>query len=981
MIDKIKEFLEINYSAKIVENKRKELYALDIDFKLLAEFDLDLADNLLGNFEETSNMFQFALEQMAEEENEHLIKPRFFNLSQSCNRDIWKLRKDNVSKLVTIKGYIRKIGDVQLAIQKAVFKCPCQELIPITMHDGIYKTPKQCLPKGTLIRTPDGLKPIEKANQVLCLDYDGKLITHKSKIIKTGEQQLWKINGEIECSENHMWYVVRLGKCRYLPTKNLYSRDILLMINEINMYDLPKRIRARSKDKEKERSRQIQSDIFGKKNLLIGMPKETMETLPEKTLQNGCRHSKDTGYVYQSTDGRERYSHDIIGQQKSNINKIKRQQYSSQVIPPASNNRYTTGEENLSCGGSESKLQAWREMWRRILQKNSKGEPNRGMSFLRNKGKANSSSQGFKSSKPFCRQSNSYVQFMPYEISRITKTSKIVEMFDLQVLDYNNFMININNKNILSHNCGCGRKDKFQLISKEFIDFQKLVLEEDSMVIKPPQKPRSILCLLEEDLCRTEIDKTLQASRKITISGVVKEKKIKPDSAECISYIEANSIQVVDEGISTIKITDEDIKKFKEMESPTIYEDLAQSIIPNIEGQDAAKLGILYQLMGGVPLYKDGQLEERDLIHILLVSGPGQGKSKILERAALFIPGSVITGGKGISGCGLIATVSKDEELGGWVLEPGAIPRASGALVGIDECDKISKADIAYMNSAMTLKKVRIDKATIHQELECDTIILAAANPTNRVFERNKLIWEQIGLPKDFLDRFDLIFIIQSGDKEEEKKKVADLVVGKYRDESKEANPIYTHDLVVKFIAYARQNCKPKMTKEVQEYIVQNFLNIVKPVGKEEDTGYFSYRLLTNIIRLSQAVAKVRLVKEVINGNPNQDIIEEDAKRAINLLIESLKQQDIITMDNLFDYERAEAITPKKKRDAMRIIKQIIKDLQETPGIPEKLADYEDIKKLAIEASIDSDTLDEMIELLKRPGEILEIRRDKFQLQ
>lgn len=671
-VRKAKEFLEAYYSTQLVENRRKELYSLDIDFRLLAEFNIELANDVLEQFENAFTIFRFALEQLGDEED-HPITPRFFNLSQSCEKDIWKLRSKDVKSLVIIKGYIRKIGVVLHAIKEASFECGgCGNIIKVLMED---------------------------------------------------------------------------------------------------------------------------------------------------------------------------------------------------------------------------------------------------------------------------------------EYKEVTK-------------------------------CGCGRKGKFKLVSKDYVDIQKMVIEEDPMAIKLPQTPRTMLAILKGDLCRSDIDKTLQPSRKIIISGLIKDKPIKPPVNMYENYMEVNSIQVIEEGISTIKITEEDIKRFREIvESPTIYEDLAQSIIPNIRGHDAAKLGILYQLMGGVSLYKDGQLEERDLIHILMVSSPGQGKSKILNRAASFMLGSIVTGGKGVSGCGLIGTVSKDEQLGGWVLEAGSVPRASGAMNCIDECDKISKSDIAYLNSAMMEKKIRIDKASIHCELQCDTIILAAANPTNRVFERNKLIWEQIGLPKDFLDRFDLIFIIQSGDKEEEKKKVADLVVGKYREESKEANPIYTHDLVVKFIAYARQNCKPKMTKEVQEYIVQNFLNIVKPIGKEEDTGYFSYRLLTNIIRLSQAVAKVRLVKEVINGNPNQDIIEEDAKRAINLLIESLKQQDIITMDNLFDYERAEAITPKKKRDAMRIIKQIIRDLQETPGIPEKLADYEDIKKHAIEASIDSDTLDEMIELLKRPGEILEIRRDKFQLQ
>jgi DNA replicative helicase MCM subunit Mcm2 (Cdc46/Mcm family) len=667
IISKIKDFLERTYSGKIAENKRKELYSLDIDFRLLSEFDFDLAEMLLDNFEDAAKMFELALEQMKDEEGPGM-RARFFNLSQTCERDIWKLRAKDIFKLVTIKGYIRKIGDVQHAIKAAKFECPsCGNILNVLMLDDIFKTPSKC---------------------------------------------------------------------------------------------------------------------------------------------------------------------------------------------------------------------------------------------------------------------------------------------------------------------GCGRKEKFHCISKELVDVQKLVLEEDPMVVKPPQKPRTIMAIMENDLCRAEIDKTLQPSKKIAISGLVKDRQVKPFLVECRKFIDVNSIRVVDEGISTVKISEKDIQKFKKMlESPTLYEDLAQSIIPNIYGHVIAKEAILCQLVGGVALYKDDQLEERGVMHILLIGPPGQGKSVMLKRAVLFMFGFIFTGGKGASGVGLVAAVAKDEDLGGWTLDAGAVPRASGAMCAIDELDKISKEDRSHMNNCMVDMQVRLDKATIHAILECETMILGAANPKDRIFERHQLIWKQIGLTKDFLDRFDLIFIIQSSDKEEEKKKVADLVVGKYIEESTEANPIYPHDLVVKYIAYARQNFKPKITKEIQEYIVENFLNIVKPIGPEEETDYFSYRLLTNIIRLTQAVTKIR---------HTEDITTKDAQRAINILIESLKQQEIITKDNLFDYEKAEAITPKKKRDAIKIVKQIIRELQENTGIPgntERLANYDDIKAKAAEFQIDVDTLDEMLELLKRPGDLIEKRRDKYQLQ
>jgi len=255
--------------------------------------------------------------------------------------------------------------------------------------------------------------------------------------------------------------------------------------------------------------------------------------------------------------------------------------------------------------------------------------------------------------------------------------------------------------------------------------------------------------------------------------------------------------------------------------------------------------------------------------------------------------------------------------------------------------------------------------------LETNTAILAAANPKDRVFDPRELIWKQIGLPKDHLDRYDLIFPIQSGKKEEDQKKVANLIVGKYRKELTVATPKYKKDLIVKYIAYAKSHHEPKINAAVQAYIVDNFINIVRPVDTKEDAAYFSYRLLTNIIRICQAFARARLA---------DDISEIDAQKAIAILIESLKMQEIITADNLFDYERAEAITPKGKRDIAFIIKGIVRDLEENNK--DKLADYTEIIQKATAVGIENiDQIDQIIEKLKTEGDLFEPRRNKYKIQ
>ena len=519
---------------------------------------------------------------------------------------------------------------------------------------------------------------------------------------------------------------------------------------------------------------------------------------------------------------------------------------------------------------------------------------------------------------------------------------------------------------------GCGRKGKLRLIDSEKVDVQKIVVEEDPSILKPTQKPRSILVILTNDLTRAEVDETLQPSRKVLVSGIIKDRQIKPYLNECKKFMEANYIEVTEGTLDKMTFTDAEIKEFQKMaRSKTLFEDLAQSVTPNIEGHESARQALVLQLIGGTALYIDGQLEERGQIHILLVGSPGSGKSQMLKRSVLFLPGSRFTGGKGASGVGLIAAVTKDEELGGYTLNAGAVPMASGAMCAIDELDKMDKRDIAHLNSAMVDMKVYIDRADIHGMLETNTAILAAGNPKDRVFDTKEVIWKQIGIPKDLMDRFDLIFPVRTPKEEALQRKVAEMVVGKYNKESKIATPKYPKDLMVKYIAYAKKFCEPRMNAAVSKYIVDNFINIVKPVDPHEDAAYFSYRLLTNIIRLTQSISKTRLSNKVM---------EEDAQRAINLLIDSLKMQEIITPAGLFDYERGEAITPKSKRDIAFAIKGIIRDVSGKSD--DSLANYDEMLSKALAMGIeDVDLIDDTIEKLKRIGDVIEVRRNKYKLQ
>jgi DNA replicative helicase MCM subunit Mcm2 (Cdc46/Mcm family) len=100
----------------------------------------------------------------------------------------------------------------------------------------------------------------------------------------------------------------------------------------------------------------------------------------------------------------------------------------------------------------------------------------------------------------------------------------------------------------------------------------------------------------------------------------------------------------------------------------------------------------------------------------------------------------------------------------------------------------------------------------------------------------------------------------------------------------------------------------------------------------------------------------------------------KDAKKAIEIIVESLKRQDVIQDDGSFDMEKMEGITPKPKREKKYIIKKVIGMLSENK---ERSAEYvkvmEELENMLV--NVDKNEIDELLDLMKRGGEIYEPKR------
>ncbi len=522
--------------------------------------------------------------------------------------------------------------------------------------------------------------------------------------------------------------------------------------------------------------------------------------------------------------------------------------------------------------------------------------------------------------------------------------------------------------------CSCGRKGKFKLLDVEYIDAQRIVLEEIPEQLEGDVQPKRLSIFLREDLVSPLNDKKINPGSKVRVNGILFEVPVYMrtggKSTRFDLAIEANYIEPLEEDYSEIKISEEDEKLIKEIAArEDLFDVLVASIAPSIYGYEKLKLALLLQQVGGVEKVRKDYARTRGDIHILLVGDPGAGKSQLLKRMCIVAPKARYVSGKGASGAGLTATVVKDEFLRGWALEAGALVLANNGLCAIDELDKMSKEDRAAMHEALEQQTISISKANVQATLIAKTSVLAAANPKLGRFDPMTPVAQQIDLPPTLINRFDLIFIVRDLPSKEKDEKLAEHILKSHQHPEELKGEIDTL-LLRKYIAYAKRNYKPVLTDEAIQRIKEFYVEL-RNMASSDEVGLrpipISARQLEAIVRLTEASAKLRLSNEAT---------KQDADIAIDVLTSCLQEVGIDPETKRLDIDIISTGISTSQRSRIILIRRIIEELEEEFG---RTVPIDRIIEKAKEKNISESQVEEIIEKLKRTGDIFEPRRGFIQ--
>jgi replicative DNA helicase Mcm len=512
----------------------------------------------------------------------------------------------------------------------------------------------------------------------------------------------------------------------------------------------------------------------------------------------------------------------------------------------------------------------------------------------------------------------------------------------------------------------CRRTGPFDIVegASEFINFQKVRVQERPEDLPPGQLPRWIDAQLMEDL----VDVARPGDR-VTLIGVVRTARGYTQGRSLSRafdiYLETNLIDIVGKEPEIIQISPEEEKWIREFSrDPRVHEKIVRSIAPSIYGYVDIKEAIMYLLFGGVPKLLADNISIRGDSNILIIGDPGTAKSQLLQYVSKIAPRGLYTSGRGSTAAGLTAAVIRERE-GGMTLEAGALVLADRGICSIDEIDKMRTEDRVAIHEAMEQQTVSVAKGGIVATLNARTSILAAANPALGRYDPYRTMIENINLPTTILSRFDLIFLIKDLPEKDVDQRMAEHILLLHKTGSSPVEAPVPPLMLKKYISYAK-TIRPLLTDEAMKRFADFYVQMRTTESRDSPIA-ITARQLESLIRLAEARARAALRKEVV---------VEDAQASILLMRKSLEQVGVdISGSGEIDIDIIMTGKPKSLRDKLQVVLSTLVDSEKETGMVREEELYE---RLQQEYDIRREEAYRLIGQLTREGTIYSPRQGYF---
>lgn len=509
-----------------------------------------------------------------------------------------------------------------------------------------------------------------------------------------------------------------------------------------------------------------------------------------------------------------------------------------------------------------------------------------------------------------------------------------------------------------------------------FVKYQELRLQELPDQVPVGHIPRSISVH-----CTGEQTRQCVPGDIVNISGVFLAQRFtgyKGIKAGLLSntYLDANVIEKERQSYTQMDDQIEMTEMDNIFNSPNAYERLASSIAPEIFGHNDVKKALLLQLVGGTTRVLTDGMKIRGDINICLMGDPGVAKSQLLKYISSVAPRGVYTTGKGSSGVGLTAAVVKDTLTGDLSLEGGALVLADMGICCIDEFDKMDESDRTAIHEVMEQQTISIAKAGITTTLNARAAVLAAANPLNGRYNKRRSISENVDLPNSLLSRFDLMFLLL--DKADMSNDLAlarhVLHVHRFKKNPEMSFEPLRPTAVKHYVSLARK-CEPFVPPGLTDYIAEQYVDMrskdASSVGHgyrrngQTDQAVMTARQLLSILRLGQALARLRLASEISSDDIDEALrLTKASKSSLEDDTRSVQQED--PMSAIYSIMKEAASSSAERRGVSAINYNDVEAMVVMKGFSNKqlkecILEYQDLGVLSVDESWTKVTFDDAL--------------------